>query len=71
MIKKIPKQTKLEMFKTHLISFIHPEHELCLLVKKINWEGFEQEFSPLNRCVGRPSVPIRTIVGLLFSEADV
>lgn len=54
------------MFKTQLVSFIHPEHELCLLAKKINWEGLEKEFAPLYGTVGRPSVPIRTIVGLLL-----
>ncbi len=54
------------MFKIQLVSFIHPEHELCLLAKKINWEGLEKEFAPLYGTVGRPSVPIRTIVGLLL-----
>lgn len=66
MMKKLPEQPQLEMFKTQLVSFIHPEHELCLLAKKINWEGLEKEFAPLYGTVGRPSVPIRTIVGLLL-----
>ncbi len=66
MMKKLPKQPQLEMFKIQLVSFIHPEHELCLLAKKINWEGLEKEFAPLYGTVGRPSVPIRTIVGLLL-----
>jgi transposase, IS5 family len=42
------------------------EHELCLLAKKIDWEGIEKEFAPLYGKVGRPSVPIRTVVGLLL-----
>jgi transposase, IS5 family len=66
MMKKLPKQPQLEMFKIQLVSFIHPEHELCLLAKKISWEGLEKEFAPLYGTVGRPSVPIRTIVGLLL-----
>jgi len=66
MLKKLPKQPQLEMFKTILTSFIHPEHELCLLAKKIDWEYLEKEFAPLYGTVGRPSVPIRTIVGLLL-----
>jgi len=53
------------MFKTVLTSFIHPEHEFCLLAKKIDWEGLEKEFAHLDGKVGSPSVPIRTIVGLL------
>jgi len=66
MLKKLPKQPQLEMFKTVLTSFIHPEHELCLLAKKIDWSYLEKEFAPLYGTVGRPSVPIRTIVGLLL-----
>ncbi len=36
MMKKLPKRTQLEMFKTTLVGFIHPEYELCLLAKKID-----------------------------------
>jgi IS5 family transposase len=66
MLKKLPVQPQLEMFKTVLTSFIHPEHELCLLAKKIDWDNLEKEFAPLYGKVGRPSIPIRTIVGLLL-----
>jgi len=66
MLKKLPVQPQLEMFKTVLTSFIHPEHELCLLAKKIDWKALEEEFEPLYGKVGRPSIPIRTIVGLLL-----
>jgi transposase, IS5 family len=66
MLKKLPVQPQLEIFKTVLTSFIHPEHELCLLAKKIDWQGLEDQFAPLYGKVGRPSVPIRTIVGLLL-----
>jgi transposase, IS5 family len=66
MLKKLPKQPQLEMFKTVLASFINPDHELCLLAKKINWDGLEKEFEPLYGTVGKPSIPIRTIVGLLL-----
>ena len=66
MLKKLPVQPQLEMFKTVLTSFIHPEHELCLLAKKIDWKSLEEEFTPLYGRVGRPSIPIRTIVGLLL-----
>ena len=54
------------MFKTVLFSFINPQHELCLLAQKIDWDGLEKEFAPLYGTVGRPSIPIRTIVGLLL-----
>jgi IS5 family transposase len=54
------------MFKTVLVSFINPQHELCLLAKEIDWDYLEKEFEPLYADVGRPSIPIRTIVGLLL-----
>ncbi len=66
MLKKLPERPQLEMFKTVLTSFIHPEHELCLLAKEIDWKGLEEEFEPLYGTVGRPSVPIRTMVGMLL-----
>jgi len=66
MMKKLPERPQLEMFKTVLTSFIHPDHELCLLAKKIDWKSLEDDFEPLYGTTGRPSVPIRTIVGLLL-----
>ena len=66
MLKKLPENPQLEMFKTVLTSFIHPNHKLCLLANEINWDSLEKEFAPLYGSTGRPSVPIRTIVGLLI-----
>jgi len=66
MLKKLPVQPQLEMFKTVLTSFINPQHELCLLAKETDWDSLEKEFAPLYGEVGRPSIPIRTIVGLLL-----
>jgi transposase, IS5 family len=66
MLKKLSSQSQLEIFKTVLASFINPQHELCLLAKEIDWDYLEKEFAPLYGEVGRPSIPIRTIVGLLL-----
>jgi IS5 family transposase len=66
MLKKLPKNPQLEMFKTVLTSFIHPNHKLYLLANEINWDSLEKEFAPLYGSTGRPSVPIRTIVGLIL-----
>jgi IS5 family transposase len=65
MLKKLTENPQLVMFKTVLTSFIHPDHKLCLLAKEIDWDSLEKEFAPLYGSVGRPSIPIRTIVGLL------
>jgi IS5 family transposase len=66
MLKKIPRQRQLEMYKTVLVSFINPEHELCQLAQKIDWASLEQDLEPTYSKVGRPSIPIRTMVGLLL-----
>jgi IS5 family transposase len=36
------------------------------LAKEIDWDSLEKAFAPLYGEVGRPSIPIRTIVGLLL-----
>jgi len=54
------------MYKTVLASFINLEHELRLLAKNIDWLSLEKKFTLLYTKVGRPSIPIRTIVGLLL-----
>jgi len=66
MLKKLPENPQLVMFKTVLTSFINPDHNLCLLAKEIDWDSMEKEFEPLYGTTGRPSIPIRTIVGLLL-----
>ncbi len=65
-VKKLLDNPQLEMFKTVLTSFIYPNHKLCLLAKEINWDSLEAEFAPLYGSTGRPSIPIRTIVGLVL-----
>lgn len=66
MIKKLPKQKQLEMFKTVLSNLVHPDHELCQLARKINWDQLEKDLAPYYAQVGRPAVPVRTIVGLIL-----
>ena len=66
MLKKLAENPQLKMFQTVLTSFIHPDHKLCLLAKEIDWANLEKEFAPLYGSTGRPSIPIRTIVGLIL-----
>ena len=54
------------MYKTVLVNFIHPDHELCQLARKIDWDKLEKDLTPYYAEVGRPAVPVRTIVGLLL-----
>lgn len=67
MIGKINKSPQLDIFKVPLVQFINKEHELCVLSGQIDWQSVEDEFRifycPDN---GRPSIPIRKIVGVLL-----
>lgn len=66
MINKIPKQPQLEMYKTILVNFINPNHELYQLASQIDWDGLESDFASYYSKIGRPAVPVRKIVGLLL-----
>lgn len=76
MIGKIDKTPQLDMFKIPLTHFIKEDHALVAMGKKINWDLLEKDLS-IYYCQdnGRPSVPIRTIVGVLllkriYDESD-
>lgn len=66
MIGKQDKTPQLSIFDTPLERFINLDHELCVLSKRINWDSIEKDFSLYYSEIGRPSVPIRRMVGLLL-----
>lgn len=66
MVGKQDKAPQLSIFDTPLERFINLEHELCILSGQIDWDSIEQEFSVYYSDIGRPSVPIRKMVGLLL-----
>lgn len=66
MVGKIDKTPQLNIFETPLLSFINTKHELCVLASKIDWESVELDFSGYYTDFGRPSIPIRKIVGLVL-----
>lgn len=76
MIQKIDPTPQLEMFKTPLQHFIKENHKLVALTKKIDWDSLEDELSKYYcKDNGRPSIPIRTVSGILllkrmFNESD-
>ncbi|HOC87874.1 MAG TPA: hypothetical protein PLC29_07065 [Prolixibacteraceae bacterium] len=65
-MKKLPRHPLLLMFQTIPVNLINPQHELCLLAKKIDRESLEKEFAALFGEVGRSSFPIQTILWLLL-----
>ena len=62
----LPDQTQRELFHPLLRDMVDPKHELTLLADRIDWDYFEEEFSPLYAEVGQPSIPIRLMVGCLM-----
>jgi IS5 family transposase len=76
MIGKTNKTPQLNMYQVPLIQFINKEHELYQLAERIDWDGLEQDLTKYY-CLdnGRPSIPIRKVVGVIllkrmFSESD-
>ncbi len=70
MIGKKPAEHQMSIFEVALESFIDMNHELVLLSKQIDWEEVESEFAEYY-CSdnGRPSVPIRTMVGMMLLKS--
>ena len=66
MVGKQDKTPQLSIFDTPLERFINLKHELCILSSRIDWDSIEKEFSVYFSEIGRPSVPIRRMVGLLL-----
>lgn len=66
MIGKSPNQCQTHLFLPLPADFIDPEHQLCLLANRIDWQFFETRFAPLYSNVGAPAKPIRLMVGLLI-----
>ena len=48
----------------NLLDQLNPKHPLIALSKTIPWDYFEDSFAPLYSRTGRPSKPIRLMVGL-------
>ena len=65
MVGKSEQNKQLNMYKTPLIHFIDTSHELCQLTERIDWNKLEEEFKDFYAQLGRPSIPIRKMVGLV------
>jgi len=66
MIGKIDKTPQLNIFETPLEQFINSNHELCILCSEIDWDSIEADFSLYYATTGRPSIPIRKMIGLIL-----
>lgn len=48
----------------NLLDQLNPKHPLLQLARQIDWSYFDTEFAPLYSHLGKPSKPIRLMVGL-------
>ena len=70
MIGKKPAEHQMSIFDVALESFIDMNHELVVLSNQIDWSEVESDFSEYY-CAdnGRPSVPIRTMGGMMLLKS--
>lgn len=66
MVGKLDNSGQRNLFRPMLTDFIDRSHELVLLAETIDWDYFEEEFSPYYSDIGRSSLPIRFMVGCLI-----
>ena len=69
------KKSAVDLFRSHLHQILNMNHELVILSKEIKWKWIEKQLAPFYSDTGRPSVPIRSMVGLLilkqlYNESD-
>jgi transposase, IS5 family len=66
MLGKSDVHPQLDLTGIPLIHYIDPEHTLCILAGKIDWPSVEKEFTPYYSKRGAPSIPVRTVIGILL-----
>lgn len=54
------------MFRNPLTLIISLDHEFCQLAKEIDWPRIDTELDGYYARKGRPSIPVRTVVGMLL-----
>lgn len=66
MLGKRGPQNQEDLFRSRLDQIISPNHELVILAAEVDWNWIEQELNGYYSEEGRPSVPVRTMVGMLL-----
>ena len=75
MLGKTTPTNQLDAFRPRLDTLLSPSHELVQLGQEVDWTWIEEHLTDYYAETGRPSVPIRTMVGMLllkhlFNESD-
>ena len=75
MLGKTTHTDQLDAFRPPLKLLLSMDHQLVQLAEEVDWEWIEDQLASYYAKSGRPSVPIRTMVGMLllkhlFNESD-
>ncbi|MEM6846277.1 MAG: transposase [Bacteroidota bacterium] len=75
MLGKTTHTNQLDAFRPQLKQLLSPLHTLVQLAEEVDWVWIEEQLASYYAESGRPSVPVRTIVGMLllkhlFNESD-
>ena len=75
MLGKTTHTDQLDAFRPRLDTLLSNQHELVRLAEEVDWRWIEDQLADYYAEAGRPSVPIRTMVGMLllkhlFNESD-
>ena len=75
MLGKTTQTDQLDAFRPRLDTLLSKQHELVGLAEEVDWRWIEDQLAGYYAETGRPSVPIRTMVGMLllkhlFNESD-
>ena len=75
MLGKTTHTDQLDAFRPRLSTLLSAQHELVQLAEEVDWTWIEDQLADYYAETGRPSVPIRTMVGMLllkhmFNESD-
>ena len=66
MLGKFLPQDQHDLFRMRLDQMVNMSHELIILAKEVDWNWIENELKDSYSEEGRPSIPIRTMVGMLL-----
>jgi IS5 family transposase len=66
MVGELSSDGQQQVWGNDLELMCNPNHELVTLAKRLKWSDLELQFLPLYAVNGRPSIPIRVMVGLLI-----
>jgi IS5 family transposase len=75
MLGKTTHTDQFDAFRPQLKQLLSPHHALVQLAEEVDWAWIEEQLAGYYAEIGRPSVPIRTMVGMLllkhlFNESD-